>query len=150
VKAPSPVLVVDAAILVAAVRGRSSGAIREAARHSVLTTTNRVLVEARRRIELGMKRPELLPLLESLARELTVAVAANFEPVIGKAEAALQDAVVSRNGSTRDAHLLALAWSVDGDIWSGDRDFAGTGVASWTTPNLMRGYACERAQRENS
>jgi len=53
----------------------------------------------------------------------------------------LRDAVASRNGSVRDAHVLALAWSVDGDIWTTDRDFAGTGVASWSTPNLMRGLA---------
>lgn len=140
-KSPSSTLVVDASVLIAATIGRSSGALLKAARHSALTTTDRALSEARRRIALGMKRPELLPLLERLAHDLTVAPAGAFESVIGKAEAALKDAVVSRNGSTRDAHLLALAWSVDGDIWSGDRDFAGTGVASWTTPNLMRGYA---------
>jgi len=50
----------------------------------------------------------------------------------------LRDAVGSRNGSTKDAHVLALAWEVLADIWSADRDFAGTGVASWSTPNLLR------------
>ncbi len=35
----------------------------------------------------------------------------------------------------------ALASSVDGDIWTTDRDFAGTGVRRWSTPNLMRGLA---------
>ena len=54
------------------------------------------------------------------------------------AKLALRDAVASRNGSTRDAHVLALAWSADADIWTTDRDFAGTGVATWSTPNLMR------------
>jgi uncharacterized protein len=34
--------------------------------------------------------------------------------------------------------LLALAWSVDANLWTNDRDFAGTGVASWSTPNLLR------------
>ena len=29
----------------------------------------------------------------------------------------------------------------EADIWTIDRDFAGTGVASWSTPNLMRGLA---------
>jgi hypothetical protein len=57
-------------------------------------------------------------------------------------EVALRDAVPSRNGSTRDApgdaNVFALAWSVEADAWTTDRDFAGTGVASWSTPNLMR------------
>jgi predicted nucleic acid-binding protein len=49
--------------------------------------------------------------------------------------------VANRNGSTRDAHVLALASSVDADTWTTDRDFAGTGVATWSTPNLMRRLA---------
>ncbi len=47
-------------------------------------------------------------------------------------------AVASNNGSSKDAHLVALAWSIDVDIWTTDRDFAGTGIASWSTPNLLR------------
>ncbi len=140
-KAPSASLVVDASVLVAAARGRSSGAILEAARRTVLATTDRALAEARRRLELGLKRPELVPVVDDLSREMTVVPEAALTPIVGIACDTLRDAVVSRNGSTRDAHLLALAWSIDGDIWSGDRDFAGTGVASWTTPNLMRAFA---------
>jgi hypothetical protein len=33
--------------------------------------------------------------------------------------------------------VLALAWSVDSDIWTTDRDVAGTGFATWSTPNLL-------------
>lgn len=40
------------------------------------------------------------------------------------------------NGSVRDAHILALAWTLDADIWSHDRDFAGTGWPSWSNGNL--------------
>ena len=38
---------------------------------------------------------------------------------------------------------MCLRWpsSVDGDVWKTDRDFAGTGVATWSTPNLIRGLA---------
>jgi hypothetical protein len=54
-------LVVDAAILVAAARSRSSGAVLHAARAAMLVTTDRVVREARRRIEVGLRRPELLP-----------------------------------------------------------------------------------------
>ncbi|HEY0301590.1 MAG TPA: PIN domain-containing protein [Rhizomicrobium sp.] len=140
-KAPSANLVLDAAILVAAARGRSAGAILEVARVATLITTDRAVREARRRIELGLKRPELLPVVDGLAGELTVVPVAALEAALSRAETALREAVASRNGSTADAHVLALAWSADADIWTTDRDFAGTGVATWSTPNLMRGLA---------
>jgi predicted nucleic acid-binding protein len=141
VKAPSSTLVPDASALIAAVRGRSSGAILEAARAAALVTTDRVVHEARRRIELGLKRPGLLAVLDALVEETTVVPVAALAPVLAQSEIALRDAVPSRNGSTKDAHLLALSWSVDADIWTTDRDFAGAGVATWSTPNLMRGLA---------
>lgn len=145
-RTPSPTLVLDAAILIAAAFGRSSGAIVEAARAAVLVTTDRVVHEARRRLELGLNRPELLDVLDDLTALLTVVPVAALEPLLGPCETALRDAVASRNGSTRDAHVLALAWSTEADIWTTDRDFAGAGVASWSTPNLMR--ALGEAARE--
>jgi predicted nucleic acid-binding protein len=141
VRRPSATIVIDAAILVAAVRGRSAGAILKAAGSAILVTTDRAVQEARRRIELGLKRPELLDVLDDLAELLTVVPVAALEPVLVRCEEALRDAVPSRNGSVRDAHVLALAWSVEADVWTTDRDFAGTGVATWSTPNLMRGLA---------
>jgi hypothetical protein len=53
-KSPSSTLVLDAAVMVAAARGRSSGAVLEAARAATLVTTDRVVQEARRRIALGL------------------------------------------------------------------------------------------------
>jgi predicted nucleic acid-binding protein len=140
-KPPSPTLVLDAAILISATLGRSAGAIMLAQQASVLVTTDRVVQEARRRLELGLKRPELLPVIDDLAAAITVVPATALEPMAPRCEETLRDAVASRNGSIRDAHVLALAWSIDGDIWTTDRDFAGTGVATWSTPNLMRGLA---------
>lgn len=140
-KPPSTTLIIDAAILVAAVRGRSSGALLAAAGKADLVTTDRVVQEARRRIALGLKRPDLLDLLDDLVELLTIVPVASLEPVIARCEETLRDSVPSRNGSVRDAHVLALAWSVEADVWTTDRDFAGTGVASWSTPNLMRGLA---------
>ena len=140
-RAPTSTLVVDAAVLVAAARGRSSGALLEAGRSASLVTTDRVVHEARRRIELGLRRPELLAIIDGLLAEMTVVPVAALTPVLAESEIALRDAVASRNGSIRDAHVLALARSVEADIWTTDRDFAGTGVASWSTPNLMRGLA---------
>jgi predicted nucleic acid-binding protein len=139
VKAPSSTLVVDAAVLVAAARGRSSGAVLAAARAAMLVTTDRVVHEARRRIELGLKRPDLLVIIDALVAEMTVVPVAALSSVLTRSEIALRDAVASRNGSIGDAHVVALAWSVEADVWTSDRDFAGTGIATWSTPNLMRG-----------
>jgi predicted nucleic acid-binding protein len=141
VRAPSPTIIVDAAILVAAARGRSSGAVLQANETLSLATTERAVEEARRRIELGMKRPDLLPILEALTDLMVVVTHEELAAAIPAAETGLREAVASRNGSTRDAHVLALAWTADADIWTTDRDFAGAGVATWSTPNLMRALA---------
>jgi predicted nucleic acid-binding protein len=141
VRTPAGVLVVDAAILIAAARGRSSGAVLAAVRVAVLVTTDRAIAETRRRIDLGLKRPELQPIVDALVAEMTVVPIAALTGFLSEAAVALTEAVASRNGSIDDAHLLALAWSVDADIWTTDRDFAGAGVASWSTPNLIRGLA---------
>jgi predicted nucleic acid-binding protein len=131
--------VLDAAILISAALGRNAGAIMLAQQAAALVTTDRVVQEARRRMELGLKRPELLGLIDDLAAAMTVVPVAALEPLLSPCEDALRDAPASRNGSTRDAHVLALATSVEGDIWTTDRDFAGAGVATWSTPNLLRG-----------
>ncbi len=140
-RAPSATLILDAAILISAAGGRSAGAIMEALRNAVLVTTDRVIEEARRRIELGLRRPDLLTLIDALAGEITVVPVATLEPLLVRGEIFLRNAVASRNGSVKDAHVLALAWHVDADIWTTDRDFAGTGVANWSTPNLMEALA---------
>jgi predicted nucleic acid-binding protein len=139
VRAPTSALVVDAAVLIAAARGRSSGAVIAAARSAALVTTDRVVAETRRRIDLGLKQPELQPIVDALVAEMTVVPTAALSALLPQAAIALTDAVASRNGSVNDAYLVALAWSLDADIWTTDRDFAGTGVASWSTPNLIRG-----------
>ncbi len=113
----------------------------EVLRNAVLVTTDRVIEEARRRIELGLRRPDLLTIIEALTKEITVVPVATLEPLLAQSEVALRDAVASRNGSTKDAHVLALAWDVDADIWTPDRDFAGTGIATWSTPNLLEALA---------
>jgi hypothetical protein len=138
---PSAVLVVGAAILVAAARGRSSGALIETNEARVLITTDRAVEEARRRIQLGMKRPELLPIVDALAAMMAVIPSGELGALILAAETGLRDTVASRNGSTHDAHILALAWEADADVWTTDRDFAGAGIATWSTPNLMRSLA---------
>ena len=62
-------LVVDAAILVRRRARPKFGAILAAARAAALVTTDRAAAEARRRIDLGLRRrPELLPILDALGR----------------------------------------------------------------------------------
>ncbi|HEY1612934.1 MAG TPA: PIN domain-containing protein [Rhizomicrobium sp.] len=146
-KTPSASLVVDAAVLVAVVRGRSSGAILEAQKVATLITTDRVVQEARRRLEFGLQRPELLDLLDALLEQITIIPVAALETLLPESEAALRDAIAGRNGAMRDAHMLALARAVDADIWTADREFAGTGVATWSTPNLLRSLAHAEAER---
>jgi predicted nucleic acid-binding protein len=83
----------------------------------------------------------LLAIIDELLAQMTVVLVAALTPVLAESEIALKVAAASRNGSIRDAHVLALARCVEADVWSTDRDFAGTGVASWSTPNLMRSLA---------
>lgn len=147
-RAPSSALVVDSAILIAAARGKSSGAIAVAARRAALVTTDRVVEETRRRIELGLNRPDLLAVVDKLISQMTIVPVTALASVLSKSELSLKEAVASRNGSVRDTHVLALAWSIEADIWSTDRDFAGTGVATWSTPNLMSALA-ETAHEES-
>lgn len=137
-KAVGSTLAVDAAILMAAVLGRNAGAMIEALKTARLVTTDRAVVEVSRRLELGLKRPELLSILDGVLEHLTVVQVSTLAADLGRAEAVLRDSVPSRNGSISDAHMLALSWAVDADIWTHDRDFAGAGVATWSTINLIR------------
>ena len=136
---PSATVVADAAVLISAALGRSTPVIREVAQLRILVTTDRAIEEARRRISIGLRRPEVLLILERILEGVTVVPVERLEPLLVESGNYLRDAVASRNGSVSDAHLLALARDAGADIWSADRDFAGTGVASWSTPNLLRG-----------
>lgn len=140
-RAPSEAIVLDTSILITSVLGKRRGAINVVQHAAVIVTTERVVDEARRRIELGLKRPDLIQTLEELVAEIPIVPMAELATLLASSETALKDAAASRNGSTRDAHVLALAWSARADIWSADRDFAGTGVASWSTANLIRALA---------
>ncbi|MEI9931713.1 MAG: PIN domain-containing protein [Rhizomicrobium sp.] len=137
-RAPASTIVLDTTVLISAVLGRTDAVIQRVQQTAALVTTSRVVEEARRKIELGLKAPELLPQLDAIAATLAIVPVSRLAAFLADAEAVLRDAVPSRNGSARDAHVLALAWSTGADIWSADRDFAGTGVPSWSTINLVR------------
>ncbi|MEJ0066100.1 MAG: PIN domain-containing protein [Caulobacteraceae bacterium] len=135
-------LAVDASILISALLGTSAEVVFTLADQASLLTTQRAVEEASRRTELGLRRPDLLPALDELASIIEVIPVTDAE-LLAEAEVALRDATPSRNGSVRDAHLLALAWDANADIWSHDRDFCGTGVAIWSTLNLLRALAID-------
>jgi len=78
----------------------------------------------------------LLELLDAPSAE-------RYKYLLAEAADVLRNAVASRNGSVNDAHILALAWTYDADIWSHDRDFAGTGWPSWSSANLAAALAAE-------
>lgn len=137
-RAPPSILVLDTTVLISAVLGRTAIVVARVQRLATLVTTDRAIEEGRRRIALGLKLPELLATLDGIADTVAVVPLTRLAPFVPDAEVVLRDAVHSGNGSVRDAHVLALAWVTGADIWSSDRDFAGTGVASWSTPNLVR------------
>jgi len=141
VRAAPRSVVVDAAILIAALLGRSSIALSAVGEQIALVTTDRAVQEARRRVELGLKRPDLIDGLDRLITQIDVVPAEALGAILITAQAQLKDSVPSRNGAVADAHILALAWQSGAEIWSHDRDFAGTGVASWSTLNLLRAVA---------
>lgn len=131
-RSPSDTLVIDANILVTAVLGRV-GQTR------CLVTTP----EAERKARRVLRDPRLGRPATDLVAEAAFAIVAvqateHYEELEADAGRCLTEAAASANGSAADAHVLALAWAADADIWSHDRDFGGTGWPSWSTRNLRR------------
>jgi predicted nucleic acid-binding protein len=134
---PSPAIVVDAHIFVSAVLGSATGIhLERIAGERSLITSEAAFREASRVV--GHIRPQDLPILEALLDLVTIIATEDVGTTdLEQAQTVLRNASASKNGSTDDAHVLALAWTVDADLWSHDRDFAGTGWPSWSTANLM-------------
>jgi predicted nucleic acid-binding protein len=94
--------------------------------------------------------PHAGELADALLGGILVVDAAVYADLVDVAGRVLARAVASRNGSTRDAHLLACAWTFDADLWTHDRDFAGTGWPSWSNANLIPPYGPPRPQEARS
>lgn len=140
---PTKTLVVDANIVLSALRGRKTLAHLDRVRKIRALATSATAREEVYRVlsRLGGGAGEV---------ELADGIFAMFEiadeqdaPRHAAAAAFLARAPASRTGSTADAHILALAWTLDADIWSHDRDFAGTGWPSWSSANLIDALADE-------
>jgi predicted nucleic acid-binding protein len=98
-----------------------------------------------RAANIGEAADEAVAIASMLLDVITVVDEELYANRLEQASEVLRLAVASRNGSTKDAHLLALAWALDADIWSHDRDFAGAGWPSWSNANLRTRLARDQA-----
>lgn len=137
---PSLYVAVDADILVSAVLGRAGrAAIAEIAVTRTLLTSAEAERETRRRVsDPRLFDPRHAAFLETLFLSVRPVAPSDYAPLLPEAARALSLAPPSGNGSEADAHLLAAAWVTDADIWTHDRDFAGTGWPTWSTRNLRQ------------
>lgn len=135
---PSPVIVVDANIVLSVALGLRARPAFEAvlARRPLLTSARAREEILGRAAGLGADVPEAPEIASAVLGIVTVVDETLYADRLDRAAQVLRLAAASRNGSTNDAHVLALAWTLDADIWSHDRDFAGTGWPSWSSANL--------------
>ncbi len=145
--APSASLVVDANIvlgIVLGVRGRRTWDEVSSRRRLIMPVeaVTEVMTVASHMLD---RSPRALIRAAALIELIAVPTADRYEAAIDRAADVLRLAPPSRNGSEKDAHILALAWTYDADIWSHDRDFAGTGWPSWSSANLAVALSEEAA-----
>jgi predicted nucleic acid-binding protein len=135
-------MVVDANIVLNAAIGRSRPMFEFVSRKRLLATSARAREEVLgRAVNLGVRTAEALEAAVALMALTAISEPELYAPLLPRAADALRLAPASRNGSTADAHVPSLAWTLDADIWSHDRDFAGTGWPSWSSANLRAALA---------
>ncbi len=142
---PSADLIIDADIVLGMVlgaRGRSTWRQAHAHRRLMMSVeaVTEVMMVASHMLD---HQPTALKRAEELIELLNVPSVDRYEAALDAARIMLRNAPASRNGSDKDAHILALAWIYEADIWSHDRDFAGTGWPSWSSANLAAALAEE-------
>lgn len=142
---PSSVIVVDTNIILSIALGLRSRPVLNVVRAKRMLVTSARARDEARGVAGGMGSGAELAIVDDLFEHITVADEHLYAAHLEAAAEVLRTAVASRNGSVTDAHVLALAWAVDGDIWSHDRDFAGTGWPSWSSANLRASLDSEDA-----
>jgi len=127
-------LIVDANVLVRCVAGRRAAVdAKQAIERGVeLTTTLAQLDESMGVLirVFGLKREDALVQLFETAELMTVADEGCYAAFREESERRL------RRKAQPDWPVLAAALALDAGIWSDDRDFFGTGVAVWSSPNI--------------
>lgn len=142
---PSETLAVDANIILNAVLGFRSRPLRErvSARRALVISAEASFEVRHVLSRLDLDAPVLIEIAEEILGAIEVVEKARYDDGLVSAEQKLRNAVGSRNGGVSDAHILALAWTYDADIWSHDRDFAGADWPSWSSANLAAALADE-------
>ncbi|KRE17432.1 hypothetical protein ASE63_13345 [Bosea sp. Root381] len=146
-RSPTPILIVDTNIVLGAVFGRSDAfRLSDVAMSRSLICSRDMVIEAAAVVDRVLPGEEraAVRLIRSF-QAIEVVERHVYVPKIEAAQRSLRLAPASRNGSEKDAHVLALAWTYDADIWSHDRDFAGTGWPSWSSANLAAALSEEAA-----
>ena len=125
VRLPSSIIVVDANILVRAGLGSGVAAstLEGVSEVRTLVISERIHAETVGRIAGG--DIFLSATAQSLRQRDRGLSEGGVRGCAHAAAAVLRDAPQAGNGSTADAHVLALAWRLSADIWTHDRDFAG-------------------------
>jgi predicted nucleic acid-binding protein len=141
-------LVVDANILLTGILGaRSRRHLGTVALSRTILTSHETISEVGKVMaRIGATSDLALQAAENQLKFVSV-VAAEPPEMRRLAERCLVRAPASANGSGADAHLLALAWFCNADIWSHDRNFAGTGWPCWSSANLQAALDAEREEQ---
>lgn len=144
-KSPSAMLVIDSNIVISGMMSkRQTRVLQELCEYRALLLTAMArseLVHLQKKLLPGMQGAERLA---ELLKLMTIIPDDVYDHHMSLAAITLAQAVASKNGSMRDAHILACAWEYRADIWSHDRDFAGCGWSSWSTANLRDAVLEER------
>jgi predicted nucleic acid-binding protein len=133
---PARPIVLDANILIRCVLGERVPALlaTHAARIDFLAPDT-AFEEARRHLPAILRARGADPQVEAGALDVLDAATAIVTPVPVSSYAPMRMTALARIGR-RDPHdwpVLACALRLDCPIWTEDRDFFGTGVATWTT-----------------
>ena len=147
VRPPTRVLIIDSNIIVSAVLSdRTRKTLAMLGDLFQLFFTERGVAEVYGVLKrLGSTRDVDLELASEIIHGLNVAMEDVYRDVLSLAATTLRLASHDGKARTSDDHILALAWTLDADIWSHDRDFAGTGWPSWSGANLVAAVSAETA-----
>ena len=134
-------LVLDANILVRAALGpRARGIVERHAADAGFFVPACCVDEAREHLpdivrKRGWDAEPVMAALDAVLEMLQVVDAGLYADALDEALARLG------NRDPDDAHVLALALTLDCAIWTEDRDFFGVGVATWTSAQVERYFA---------
>ena len=133
----SRAVVVDANILLRAIFGKRVSGVLSKFENAEFYTPEHCLQEARKNVPIIAKRkkvdtPSVLQLLDELLEEGMIL------PIDHNSYDGLRERALSRTAKhdPTDWPVIAVALLLSAPIWTEDRDFFGTGIATWTTDRI--------------